>query len=93
MEVPVDLFFHRDVETQEEEDEAAAVRMLLPPPLRLLLSPVFDETMATTEGADPAQLVAATPAATGFEAGAAATGGGYEASWEGGQPDAAASQW
>ncbi len=56
--------------------------------------PVFDETMATTEGvADPAQLVAATPAATGFEAGAAATGGGYEASWEGGQPDAAASQW
>jgi small subunit ribosomal protein SAe len=95
-EVPVDLFFHRDVEElKKSEDEAAAkLEDAAAAAAAAAAVPVFDETMATTEGvADPAQLVAATPAATGFEAGAAATGGGYEASWEGGQPDAAASQW
>lgn len=93
-EVPVDLFFHRDVEElKKSEDEAAAkLEDAAAAAAAAAAVPVFDETMATTEGADPAQLVAASPAATGFEAGGAATGG-YEASWEGGQPDAAASQW
>lgn len=88
-EVPVDLFFHRDVEelkkTEEEQqaklDEAAAAAAAA------AAAPIsgYDEGMVGTEGVvDPSQLVNtapvdATPA--GFEGGAA-----YPTSWEGEQP-------
>lgn len=83
-EVPVDLFFHRDVEelkkTEEEqqakhEETTAAV-------------PTYDEGMLAPEGvADPSHLVDAT-AVTGFE------GGDYGAAgWEGEAAAGAADQW
>jgi small subunit ribosomal protein SAe len=92
-EVPVDLFFHRDVEElKKTEDEAAA--NLEDAAAAAAPAPVYDETLGAAEVvADPAQLVAAAPAATGFEAGAAAAGA-YGASWEGEQQaDAGANQW
>lgn len=74
-EVPVDLFFHRDPEElkKSEEEQAAKAEEAAAPPAETY------EGMAEPV-ADPSQLVdAATPAATGFDAGAAA----YGASWEG----------
>lgn len=90
-EVPVDLFFHRDVEelkkTEEEQqaklDEAAAAAAAA-----ASSAPIggYDEGMVGEGVVDPSHLVDSAPvpvdaAATGFEAGA-----GYGASWEGEQP-------
>jgi small subunit ribosomal protein SAe len=88
-EVPVDLFFHRDVEELKKSEEEQAAK--LEESAAAAAVPAFDETVAPEAPVDPSQLVAATPAATGFETGTATAG--YGASWEGEQPDAAASQW
>lgn len=94
-EVPVDLFFHRDVEELKKTEEEQAAKLEETAAAAATTVPAFDETMAAPEvAADPSQLVAAAPAATGFEGAAAPAGAGYGASWEGEQQaDAGTSQW
>ena len=94
-EVPVDLFFHRDVEELKKNEEeqqakldeaAAAAAAAAAPPIA-----TYDDGMVPPEGVvDPSQLVEGGSApATGFEGGA-----GYGASWQGEQPAAGgAEQW
>jgi small subunit ribosomal protein SAe len=86
-DVPVDLFFHRDVEelkkseeeqAQKAEDSAAAV-----------VAPTYDDVMAVAPAAEGAAPATDAPAPTGgFEAPAAE--GAFGTSWEGGQAGAAA---
>jgi small subunit ribosomal protein SAe len=88
-DVPVDLFFHRDVEelkkSEEEEEQktadAAAAAAV----------PTYDEAVPDTAAIEGA-TAGPTPGATGFEAPAA--NADYTTSWEGGQQAAApASEW
>jgi len=89
-DVPVDLFFHRDVEElkKSEEEEAQKAEDVA----AAAATPTYDEAVP-----DPAAAVegapAAAPDAAGFEAPAA--GADYGTSWEGDQAAAAApaSEW
>jgi len=79
-DVPVDLFFHRDVEElkkNEEEQAQKAEEAAAPAPTYEEIEPVAGAPAAATEGA-PAAPVA-----------------GFDASWEGGQaaPAAVAGDW
>lgn len=79
-EVPVDLFFHRDVEElkRNEEEQAAKAEEALAPAYE---APLMTET--------PAELVEGqTDAATGFEA-----AGAYGTEWDGEQEAGAEQQW
>jgi small subunit ribosomal protein SAe len=84
-EVPVDLFFHRDVEELKKTEEEAAQKL--------------DDAQAAAVAAaatptyEDAEVPAAVPAATGFEAPTPAAGA-YGTSWEGGgEETAVASEW
>lgn len=89
-EVPVDLFFHRDMEELKRSEEEQAAKAD---------EPVYDESAIVappTEAVDPTQLVE--PAATsGFDAtGAAAAApdqAAYATGWEGDAATPAASGW
>ena len=87
-DVPVDLFFHRDVEELKKTEEEAAQKL--------------DDAQAAAVAAaatptyEDAEVPAPVPAATGFEAAAPAAdaAGAYGTSWEGGgEETAAASEW
>lgn len=81
-EVPVDLFFHRDVEElkKNEDEQAAKMEGTMDRPAAV----TYDNDMMASEAVvDPSQLVdpsVVTPGATGFEG-----GGGYGTGWEGDQ--------
>uniref|UniRef100_A0A7R9WPR2 40S ribosomal protein SA n=1 Tax=Craspedostauros australis TaxID=1486917 RepID=A0A7R9WPR2_9STRA len=89
-DVPVDLFFHRDVEelkkneeeqAQKAEDAAAAAAAAA--------APVYEEPIPAEQPAPAAE-----GAETGFEAAPAGDAAAYGASWEGDQGAAAgASEW
>mmetsp|Transcript_20182 Transcript_20182/g.50220 ORF Transcript_20182/g.50220 Transcript_20182/m.50220 type:complete len:279 (-) Transcript_20182:42-878(-) len=79
-DVPVDLFFHRDVEElkkNEEEQAQKAEEAAAPVPTYEGIEPAAEAPAATTEGAPVAPVA------------------GFDASWEGGQaaPAAAAGDW
>ena len=83
-EVPVDLFFHRDVEELKKNEAEEAAKTEEP------VAPAFDDGMMAPpeEVVDPSQLVAAPTIdgapATGFEGGDAAYGAGWEGEQTGG---------
>jgi small subunit ribosomal protein SAe len=86
-DVPVDLFFHRDVEElkKSEDEQAAKADDAAAAAAAAAAVPVYDDTIPDTG------LTTAAAETTGFEAPADAT---YGASWEGGdQAAAAATEW
>lgn len=100
-EVPVDLFFHRDVEELKKNEEEQQAKLDEAAAAAAAPMAGYDDGIVPAEGVvDPSQLVdpAAVPeagAATGFEAAAPPAANAYGASWEGEQTGAAAGgeQW
>jgi small subunit ribosomal protein SAe len=87
-EVPVDLFFHRDIEElkkNEEEQAAKLEEQAQAAAAAVAVTPAFDDGMAV----DPSQLVDPA-AAAGFAA--APPDAGYAGGWEGDQAGAG-SDW
>lgn len=84
-EVPVDLFFHRDVEELKKNEEEQQAKLDEAAAAAAAPAAGFEEGAVPAEGVvDPSQLVE-TPAA-GFDAAAAApAANAYGASWEGDQ--------
>lgn len=84
-EVPVDLFFHRDVEELKKNEEEQQAK--------LEETPMYEETAPAPEAViDPTQLVDTDAAPTAaFDANAA--GGAYATSWEGEQAGDAGAGW
>jgi len=77
-DVPVDLFFHRDVEELKKSEEEQAAKAE-----EIAAVPAYEEPIAETM--EPASME--TPADGGFQA---AEAGAYGASWEGGEATPAA---
>jgi small subunit ribosomal protein SAe len=95
-EIPVDLFFHRDVEElKKNEEEQQAKLDDVPTEAAPPISDYTDDLVPTTGVVDPSQLVVPSANASGPTFGAAATAGAaYGASWEGEQaPAGDAEQW
>uniref|UniRef100_A0A7S3P5Q5 Small ribosomal subunit protein uS2 n=1 Tax=Amphora coffeiformis TaxID=265554 RepID=A0A7S3P5Q5_9STRA len=87
-EVPVDLFFHRDVEELKKSEEEQAMAEDTPVPAVTDGAAVYEAAPETAPVVDPSALVE--PAATGFESSAA----GYTGGWDGdATPADAAGQW
>jgi small subunit ribosomal protein SAe len=93
-EVPVDLFFHRDVEElKKSEDEQQAKLDDTAGVVDAGAVPVYDDTMVASEPIVGDDMVDAGAPVGGFDASGTATGG-YGASWEAGGADGGATeQW
>ena len=78
-DVPVDLFFHRDVEELKKNEEEQAAKLDEP---IAVVSPVYDEMQPDVDAAD---LVPS----GGFSGGGGVAPDAYGASWEGGDATAA----
>jgi len=91
-DVPVDLFFHRDVEElkKSEEEEAQKAEDVA----AAAAAPTYDEAIPDAAAAPAGEAAAGD--ASGFEAPAAeGAAAGYEASWDaaGGQQEGGAAEW
>ena len=93
-DVPVDLFFHRDVEElkKSEEEQAAKLDDTAVVATGAAVAAAYDDGLGGADGGvDPALVDGSSPdgdaAAAGFDP---ASGDGYGASWEGEQAGAAA---
>jgi len=88
-EVPVDLFFHRDVEELKKSEEEQAMAEDTPVPAGTDGAAVYEEAPEAAPVVDPSALVEPA-AATGFDSAAA----GYTDGWDGdATPADAAGQW
>ena len=105
-DVPVDLFFHRDVEELKKNEEEQAAKLeesqaAAAAAAAAAAQPAYDEMAAATTSADPGIVDPATMVETPAAPGAyAATSGAaapadpaYGTSWEGDQGAAAGSEW
>ena len=89
-EVPVDLFFHRDMEELKKSEEEQAMPDDAAIPALPATEAVYEEAPEAAPVVDPALVDPAAATAGGFEGGAAAYGSG----WEGdGAATDAAGQW
>jgi small subunit ribosomal protein SAe len=86
-DVPVDLFFHRDVEELKKSEEEQAAKLDETAAAVTATVPVYDD--AADGVVDPALVDAAAPDADAAAAGFDAAPADYGASWEGEQPGAA----
>jgi small subunit ribosomal protein SAe len=89
-EVPVDLFFHRDVEElkKNEEEQASKLEDAAAAAVSGAVPPVFDDDLAGV--VDPHTLVEPPTATAGFDASDAQA---YGASWQGEEAGAAPTEW